>query len=261
MSAFLRSTVEAGAARRPSEGATLSVAKGGSSPSWASGCGKTTVLRTVVGLGFRRGIDVDRRLRPGRRPAGEPLPRGKVGMSSSTTLFDHLAVLDNVTLAPPVVAARARAAEERALAASRRWASTPTCGHFRASSADRRGASRSRARSRWSRRSSSWTSPPRPGTRPPQRAGRSLVDLVSGQGRTLVVATHDDDLVRDFATRVVVMADGVVVEDGPPARVPTHPQHPATRFLLQTKDRLPAAAAPAPKPRAPRVPKGRAPLA
>jgi ABC-type polar amino acid transport system ATPase subunit len=31
------------------------------------------------------------------------------------------------------------------------------------------------------------------------------------QGRTLVVATHDEDFVRNFATRVVRMVDGALV--------------------------------------------------
>ena len=70
--------------------------------------------------------------------------------------------------------------------------------------------------------------------------GRSLVDLVTEQGRTLVVATHDDDFVRDFATRVVILADGASWRRARPRRVLTDPQHPATRFLLQTKDRGPA---------------------
>ena len=49
---------------------------------------------------------------------------------------------------------------------------------------------------------------------------------------------------RDFATRVVILADGVVVEEGPPAKVLTNPQHPATRFLLQMKERATPARSP-----------------
>jgi ABC-type glutathione transport system ATPase component len=90
--------------------------------------------------------------------------------------------------------------------------------------------------------------------------GRALVALVKEEGRTLVVATHDEDLVRDFATRVVILADGAVVEEGPPGKVLSNPQHPATRFLLQTKERAPEPDRPL-RPRAPRVPRGRAPLA
>ena len=64
--------------------------------------------------------------------------------------------------------------------------------------------------------------------------GGTLMDLTS-TGRTLLVATHDDDFVRDYADLVVVMADGRVVEQGDPAEVLVHPQHPATQQLLRQK--------------------------
>ncbi|HSP35162.1 MAG TPA: peptide ABC transporter ATP-binding protein, partial [Thermoanaerobaculia bacterium] len=35
------------------------------------------------------------------------------------------------------------------------------------------------------------------------------------------------------ADRVVILAEGEVVEQGAPREVLTHPQHPATRLLLQ----------------------------
>jgi ABC-type glutathione transport system ATPase component len=47
------------------------------------------------------------------------------------------------------------------------------------------------------------------------------------------MTSHDDDFVRDFATRVVVLANGEVVEQGDPETVLTAPSHPATRELLQ----------------------------
>jgi ABC-type glutathione transport system ATPase component len=61
--------------------------------------------------------------------------------------------------------------------------------------------------------------------------GDTLVRLTRG-GRTLVVTTHDDDFVRAFADRVVVLADGEVVEEGVARDVLSNPQHPATRALL-----------------------------
>jgi ABC-type polar amino acid transport system ATPase subunit len=62
--------------------------------------------------------------------------------------------------------------------------------------------------------------------------GDALVQLARS-GRALVMTSHDDDFVRDFATRVVVLANGEVVEQGDPRTVLTSPQHPATRELLQ----------------------------
>jgi polar amino acid transport system ATP-binding protein len=62
--------------------------------------------------------------------------------------------------------------------------------------------------------------------------GEALRDLAKS-GRALVMTSHDDDFVRDFATRVVILANGEVVEQGDPEAVLTSPQHPATRELLQ----------------------------
>ena len=61
--------------------------------------------------------------------------------------------------------------------------------------------------------------------------GETLVDLTRG-GRTLIVTTHDDDFARDFASRVVILAEGEIVEEGNPREVLTNPKHAATRALL-----------------------------
>jgi ABC-type polar amino acid transport system ATPase subunit len=62
--------------------------------------------------------------------------------------------------------------------------------------------------------------------------GRILTTL-AGEGKTIVTTTHDDDFALDFATRVVVLAEGAVVEEGDPKVVLKNPQHEATRKLLQ----------------------------
>ncbi len=252
-------------------GVTLSVARGELVALMGlSGGGKTTVLRAVVGLeGFDAGsIDVDRvALRPGPAPAGETLRalRSRVGMVfQSHGLFEHLTVLENVTLAPLHVAKLAReAAESRALAL---LAGLGVDRHARALPRELSGGEAQRvaiARALAMEPPLLLMDEPTASLDPARRneLGRALVALVRAEGRTLVVATHDDDLVREFATRVVILAEGAVVEEGPPARVLTDPQHPATRFLLQTKERVPAPEALPARPRAPRVPRGRAPLA
>ncbi len=248
-------------------GVTLSVARGELVALMGlSGGGKTTVLRAVTGLeGFDAGaIDVDGvALVPGPPPAGGALRalRARVGMVfQSHGLFEHLSVLDNVTLAPRNVAKLAKdTAEARALAL------LAGLGVDRHAGAFPRELSGGEAQRVAIARTLAMEPPlllmdePTASLDPARRneLGRALVKLVKEEGRTLVLATHDEDLVRDFATRVVILADGAVVEEGPPARVLTNPQHPATRFLLQTKDRGPAE--PSPRPPAPRLPRGKAP--
>ena len=38
-----------------------------------------------------------------------------------------------------------------------------------------------------------------------------LLQRLRQQGRTLVIATHDDDFARDWATRIVRLREGVVL--------------------------------------------------
>jgi ABC-type dipeptide/oligopeptide/nickel transport system ATPase component len=49
------------------------------------------------------------------------------------------------------------------------------------------------------------------------------------------VATHDVDFARDYADRVAVLSEGVLVEEGPAAEVLARPTHPATRELLRSE--------------------------
>jgi polar amino acid transport system ATP-binding protein len=62
---------------------------------------------------------------------------------------------------------------------------------------------------------------------------RSLAE----EGMTMLVVTHEIGFARNVADRVVFMADGVVVEEGPPSQVIEDPQEPRTQqFLRQVHD-------------------------
>jgi microcin C transport system ATP-binding protein len=62
--------------------------------------------------------------------------------------------------------------------------------------------------------------------------GETLRELAA-QGRALLISTHDVDFVEDFADRVAVLADGVLVEQGPTREILASPGHAATRALLR----------------------------
>jgi len=53
-------------------------------------------------------------------------------------------------------------------------------------------------------------------------------------GLTIVIASHDLDVIAGIADRLVVMYAGAVVEQGPVEELMTKPQHPYTWALLQT---------------------------
>jgi ABC-type polar amino acid transport system ATPase subunit len=209
-----------------------------------SGGGKTTVLRCIVALeSFNEGlIDVDGVvLRPNGATPKQSMRelRRHVGMVFQLhALFDHLTVIDNVTLAPQHVAHINRGdAEKRAdelladLGVSHRRRAFPR--ELSGGEAQRVAIARAMAMDPPLLLMDEPTASLDPARR--FELGETLLELTKG-GRTLMLTTHDDDFARDFATRVIILADGEVVEQGDPKEVLTHPQHPATRALLNERD-------------------------
>ena len=186
-----------------------------------SGSGKTTMLRVIAGL------------EP--RDAGE-VSCAKVGMVFQFHyLFEHLSAIDNVTLAPIEVLGVARSD-----ARSRAQGLLDQLGVGHRATALPRELSGGEAQRVAIARALAVDPPlllldePTASLDPARRndLGDALLQLARS-GRALVMTSHDDDFVRDYATRVVVLANGEVVEQGEPHRVLTSPQHQATRELLQ----------------------------
>jgi polar amino acid transport system ATP-binding protein len=53
------------------------------------------------------------------------------------------------------------------------------------------------------------------------------------QGMTMVIVTHEMGFARDVADEVCFLDEGLIVEQGPPARLFGDPQHPRTQRFLQ----------------------------
>lgn len=186
-----------------------------------SGSGKTTILRVIAGLDT---------------PDSGQVTAGKAGMVFQFHhLFEHLSALDNVTLAPRHVHGVATAeAQRRArglldqLGVGHRAGAVPR--ELSGGEAQRVAIARALA-----------VDPPlllldEPTASLDPARKNDLGDALralAASGRALVMASHDDDFVRQHATHVVVLADGIVVEQGEPRTVLDHPQHAATRELLQ----------------------------
>ena len=186
-----------------------------------SGSGKTTMLRVIAGLEPRDG--------------GEVIA-AKVGMVFQFHyLFEHLCAIDNVTLAPiEVIGVSKDDARQRAqqlldqLGVGHRANALPR--ELSGGEAQRVAIARALA-----------VDPPlllldepTASLDPARRndLGEALLQLAES-GRALVMTSHDDDFVREFGPRVVLLANGEVVEQGDPETVLASPKHPATRELLQ----------------------------
>lgn len=210
-----------------------------------SGGGKTTFLRAVAALeAFDAGeLSVDGVSLPsGRRPPAAVLKalRRKVGMVFQFHhLFEHMTALHNVWLAPVHVHGTAREdAEPRAralldqLGVGARAHALPR--ELSGGEAQRVAIARALAVDPPLLLMDEPTASLDPARR--DELGDTLRRLTAS-GRTLLAATHDDDFVRDFADRVIVMAGGLVVEEGRAAQVLSAPAHAATRQLLSQKPR------------------------
>jgi ABC-type polar amino acid transport system ATPase subunit len=205
-----------------------------------SGSGKTSILRSIAALeefdGGEIVLDgVTLRARTPPRAARRALHQ-RVGMVFQFHhLFEHLSALENVCLAPVHVQ---RLTREEAVARARQLLEHLGVGHRIAAlprelsggEAQRVAIARALA-----------VDPPvllldePTASLDPARCGdlgRTLQQL-SVEGRTLMMTTHDEEFVIQFSTRVVVLADGLVVETGPPKDVLVNPSHPQTRALLE----------------------------
>ena len=206
-----------------------------------SGGGKTTMLRVAAGLeAFDAGeMLIDGvALAAGRLPGHQAMRRlaRKVGMVFQFHhLFEHLSALHNVWLAPVHARHVPRAeAERQALALLERLG---VAARARALPRELSGGEAQRvaiARALAVDPPLLLMDEPTASLDPARRdeLGATLRALTES-GRTLLLATHDDDLVRDFADRVAVMANGEVVEEGRPRDVLANLQHPETMRLLQ----------------------------
>jgi len=68
----------------------------------------------------------------------------------------------------------------------------------------------------------------------PETIGEVLAVMkkLAEEGMTMVVVTHEMGFAREVADRVLFMADGVIVEEGPPKQIFEDPRHDRTRAFL-----------------------------
>jgi len=64
-----------------------------------------------------------------------------------------------------------------------------------------------------------------------------VIKRIARQGMTMILVSHEMRFVREVASRVILMDEGYLVEDGPPAQIFDNPHEERTRlFLRKTQD-------------------------
>ena len=211
-----------------------------------SGSGKSTFLRCINGLEpFEQGaIHVDdialhslNRARPSREDIEAIRQvRLRVGMVfQQFNLFPHMTVLENIIEAPVRVLGLDRdRAEQDALAFLRRinLDKKAYCRPGTLSGGEQQRVAIARALA-MKPRAMLFDEPT--ASLDPETVGEVLSvirELVSQEGMTSLISTHEMDYAREMADRVVVFDNGDIIETGPPEQIFTDPKNQRTRTFL-----------------------------
>ena len=203
----------------------------------ASGSGKSTLLRCINGLEPMQSgtITVD-----GRCVIQDDIKlnrlRRDVGIVfQSFNLFPHMTVLDNVTLAPrKVLHLSKKDAEARALPLLERIGLTDKAEEYpdRLSGGQQQRVAIVRAMAMQPKLMllDEITS-----ALDPELVNEVLhmMQELAEQGMTMVVATHEMGFARDVASKVCYLHKGQIIEEGPPEKIFTNPDHVRTSEFLQ----------------------------
>jgi polar amino acid transport system ATP-binding protein len=202
----------------------------------ASGSGKSTLLKCMnlvepVDRG-RIFLDGEEITAPG---ADQDAIRRRIGIVfQSYNLFPHMTVLDNVTLGPRRVLRRERrAAEDEATRLLERFGLVDKRHEYpdRLSGGQQQRTAIVRA---LAMEPALLLLDEVTSALDPELVAEvlSLIRELAAAGMTMVIATHEMSFARDIASRVVFLDGGRVLEEGPPERIFTQPEHPRTRQFL-----------------------------
>jgi len=208
-----------------------------------SGGGKSTLLRCLNGLtSFDAGeIRVGPHVLPPRRshgndPAVRQMRRLFGMVFQDFQLFPHLTALENVMEAPRRVLGLPRsAATERGLSLLKRVGLANHAdawpGQLSGGQKQRVAIARALAMEPRGLLCDEITSALDPELK---NEVLGVLEDLKKDGLTLLMVTHEIGFARRAADRVVVLADGRIVEEGPPAQVLAGPQTPRARLFLRT---------------------------
>jgi len=216
----------------------------------SSGSGKSTLLRCINMLetpdeGEVRVAGEPILLRQARNGGREPADRRQLDRIRASlgmvfqgfNLWSHLTVLENVAEAPVHVQGRTKAealAEGRALLAKVGIADKADAYPSQISGGQQQRAAIARA---LAMRPKVMLFDEPTSALDPELVGEVLrvIRALAGEGRTMLLVTHEMGFAREVANRVVFLHKGVIEEDGPPAEVFGNPKSERCRQFLASR--------------------------
>ena len=203
----------------------------------ASGSGKSTLLRCInriepvtSGRILVHGVEVT-----AADADGNAIRRNIGIVFQSFNLFPHMTVIDNITLGPRKVLRLSRSdAEEQGMALLQRFGLAERRGEYpdRLSGGQQQRVAIMRALAMQPRLLllDEVTS-----ALDPELVAEVLhvIRELADEGMTMLIATHEMGFARDIASRVCFLDAGVILEQGPPEQIFSHPREERTRQFLQ----------------------------
>jgi polar amino acid transport system ATP-binding protein len=203
----------------------------------ASGSGKSTLLRC---LNLLEPLEAGRILLGGeeitRRGVDVNAVRRRIGIVfQAYNLFPHMSVLRNVTLAPRDVLGLSRAeAEERARELLARFGLESRRDEYpdRLSGGQQQRVAIVRA---LAMQPELMLLDEVTSALDPELVAEvlSVIRELAEGGMTMLIATHEMSFARDIANRVCFLDAGLILEEGPPEQIFTHPREPRTQQFLE----------------------------
>lgn len=203
----------------------------------SSGTGKSTLLKCINNLvPFDRGIVKLDGVSIHDPQFGQRELHKRIGIVfQAYNLFPHMSVLDNITLAPRRVHRKARKQSEqeaRSLLALFGLDGFASSYPEQLSSGQQQRVAIIRA---MANRPDVLMLDEVTAALDPELIGDVLAAIrdLKDQGMTMIIVTHEMGFAKDVADRVCFLDGGKIIEDSPPEKLFTRPEHPRTRQFLQ----------------------------
>ena len=202
-----------------------------------SGCGKSLLLRCMIELHKSDGGEVlfdGKKLRKHRN--GALLDNNKIGMVfQNYNLFEHLTVLENVASGPLHLSMKdPQVILEEATAIINSFGLGDVAYQYPAGLSGGQKQRVAIARTLAMDPEIILLDEPTSSLDPMMKGEvEAVIRLIAAQGKTMIIVSHEMELIRDVCNRVVFLNDGVVFEEGTPDEIFEHSKKAATRRFVR----------------------------